>query len=152
MGNPPDPESDIRQTIEFIRRVKHVNPTSEIIMYTYTPVPRPGDLYDAAQASGFRFPATLDEWVNPRWLDFSQRHSSQLPWLHERLQRDIRNFQRVLNAYYPTSTDTRLTGAWRSLLRGASAWRYHSRFYEFPLELRALQVLVRYQRPETSGF
>jgi hypothetical protein len=26
------------------------------------------------------------------------------------------------------------------------------RFYEFPLELRALQKLVHYQRPETSGF
>ena len=152
MGNPPDPEGDIRQTIEFIRRVKQVNPASEIIMYTYTPVPRPGDLYDAAQASGFHFPATLDEWISPTWLDFSQRHSSQMPWLHERLQRDIRNFQRVLNAYYPTSTDARLTGVWRSLLRGVSAWRYHLRFYEFPLELRALQKLVRYQRPETSGF
>jgi hypothetical protein len=152
MGNPPDPESDIRQSIEFIRQVKQVNPASEIIMYTYTPVPRPGDLYDAAEASGFRFPETLDEWVSPNWLDFSQRHSSQMPWLHERLQRDICNFQRVLNAYYPTSTDTRLTGAWRSLLRGVSAWRYRLRFYEFPLELRALQKLVRYQRPETSGF
>jgi anaerobic magnesium-protoporphyrin IX monomethyl ester cyclase len=152
MGNPPDPGSDIRLTIEFIRRVKQINPASEIIMYTYTPVPRPGDLYEAAKASGFHFPATLDEWISPTWLDFSQRHSSTMPWLHERLQRDIRNFQRVLNAYYPTSTDTRLTGVWRSLLRGASAWRYHLRFYQFPLELRALQKLVRYQRPETSGF
>ena len=152
MGNPPDPAGDIRQTIEFIRRVKQVNPASEIIMYTYTPVPRSGDLYDAAEASGFHFPATLDEWISPTWLDFSQRHSSQMPWLHERLQRDIHNFQRVLNAYYPTSTDARLTGVWRSLLHSVSAWRYHLRFYEFPLELRALQVLVRYQRPETSGF
>jgi hypothetical protein len=152
MGSPPDPEGDVRDTIEFIRRVKQVNPASEIIMYTYTPVPRPGDLYDSAEALGFRFPETLDEWVSPRWLDFAQRHSSQMPWLHERLRRDIRNFQRVLNAYYPTSTDMRLAGVWRSLLRGMSAWRYHLRFYKFPLELRTLQKLVRYQRPETSGF
>jgi anaerobic magnesium-protoporphyrin IX monomethyl ester cyclase len=152
MGNPPNPESDIRQTIEFIRRVKQVNPASEIIMYTYTPVPRPGDLYNAAEASGFRFPSTLDEWISPTWLDFSQRHSSQMPWLHERLQRDILNFQRVLNAYYPTSTDTRLTSIRRSVLRGVSAWRYHLRFYQFPVELRAMQKLVHYQRPETSGF
>ena len=152
MGNPPDPESDVRQTMEFIRRVKAINPRSEIIMYNYTPVPLAGDLYDAAQADGFRFPEKLEEWVSPEWLDFSQRHSSQMPWLRERLRQQIRDFERVLNAYYPTSTDARLSGAWRTLLRGASAWRYNTRFYDFPLELRVMQKLVHYQRPETSGF
>jgi radical SAM superfamily enzyme YgiQ (UPF0313 family) len=152
LGNPPDPEGDVRHTIEFIRRVKQVNPRSEIVMYNYTPVPLSGDLYDAARADGFRFPDTLDEWVSPDWLEFSQRYSARMPWLRERLRRHIRNFERVLNAYYPTSTDARLTGAWRALLRAVSAWRYHVRVYGFPLELRALQRLIRYQRPETSGF
>ncbi len=152
MGSPPDPERDVRDTIEFIRRVKKINPRSEIIMYNYTPVPLAGDLYDAAQADGFRFPETLEEWISPEWLEFSQRHSSQMPWLRDRLRGRIRNFERVLNAYYPTATDARLGGAWRALLRGASSWRYHARFYEFPLELRALQKLIHYQRPETSGF
>ncbi len=152
MGNPPDPESDVRQTIEFIRRVKEINPRSEIVMYNYTPVPLAGDLYDAAQADGFRFPETLEEWTSPEWLEFSQRHSSQMPWLRERLRRQIRDFERVLNAYYPTSTDARLGGRWRAILRGASSWRYSARFYEFPLELRVMQKLIHYQRPETSGF
>ncbi len=152
MGNPPDPAADVHHTIDFIRRVKQINPASEIIMYNYTPVPLAGDLYDAARAEGFRFPETLDEWVSDKWMDFSQRHSSQMPWLRERLRKDIRDFERVLNAYYPTTTDARLTYTWRALLRGASAWRYHSRTYAFPLELRALQKFIRYQRPETSGF
>ncbi|MSP14543.1 MAG: radical SAM protein, partial [Chloroflexi bacterium] len=39
LGNPPDAETDTRQSIEFIRKVKQVNPDSEIIMYMYTPVP-----------------------------------------------------------------------------------------------------------------
>ena len=64
----------------------------------------------------------------------------------------MRDFELVLNAYYPTSTDARLTGARRALLRAASAWRYHGRVYQLPLELRALQKVVHYQRPETSGF
>jgi hypothetical protein len=38
------------------------------------------------------------------------------------------------------------------LLRSASAWRYHLRFYDFPLELRALHKVLHYQRPETTGF
>ena len=95
---------------------------------------------------------TLDEWISEDWLSFAQRYSTQMPWLHEQLRQRIRNFERVLNAYYPTTTDMRLSGARRLLLRGASAWRYHARVYDFPLELRALQRLFRYQRPETSGF
>jgi hypothetical protein len=152
LGNPPDPEADVHQTIEFIRRVKAINPRSEIILYNYTPVPLAGDLYDTAKAQGFRFPETLDEWLKEDWLEFVQRHSAHMPWLPDRLRRHIRNFERVLNAYYPTSTDARLTGARRAVLRGVSAWRYYARIYQAPYELSALQRLMRYQRPETSGF
>ena len=152
LGNPPDPEGDVRHTIEFIRRVKRVNPVSEIIMYNYTPVPLAGHLYDAARAEGFHFPETLDEWIGETWQRFSQRYSDVMPWLKPALRQRVRDFERVLNAYYPTSTDPRLTGVWRALLRGASAWRYRARLYGFPLELGALQTLIHYQRPETSGF
>lgn len=152
MGNPPDPQADVRQTIEFIRRVKQVNPQSEIIMYLYTPVPLAGDLYDNAQASGFAFPQTLDEWIAPSWLDFSQRRSALLPWVGQTLQSQIKDFERVLNAYYPTSTDPALGGLWRVALKSLAAWRYHLRLYRFPFELRALHRVLAYQRPETSGF
>lgn len=152
LGSPPDPASDVQNTIEFIRRVKAVNPHSEIIMYNYTPVPLAGDLYDSAQAEGFRFPDTLDEWVSDEWMNFSQRYSDVMPWLGPELKQRVRDFERVLNAYYPTSTDRRLNSALRTVLRGASAWRYHTRVYHFPIELRALQKVVHYQRPETSGF
>ena len=50
LGNPPDPEADVHQTLEFIRKVKRVNSSTEIIMYVYTPVPLAGELYDQAQA------------------------------------------------------------------------------------------------------
>lgn len=152
LGNPPDPEADARQTMAFIRQVKEVNPAAEIIMYLYTPVPLAGELYDNAQASGFAFPETLDEWISPAWADFSQRRSQTLPWIQQTLREQMRDFERVLNAYYPTSTNHRLTGIRRKLLRAVSAWRYHSGFYRFPLELRALHRLLAYQRPETSGF
>ena len=152
MGNPPDPEADAQQTMAFIRQVKEVNPAAEIIMYLYTPVPLAGDLYDEAQADGFAFPETLEEWVSPDWLAFSQRRSRTMPWVKQPLQARLYDFERVLNAYYPTSTDARLTPTWRRVLRGASAWRYHFRFYRYPLELRALHKLIAYQRPETSGF
>jgi hypothetical protein len=152
MGNPPDAEGDMRQTMEFIRKVKRINPETEIIMYLYTPVPLGGDLYEQAKADGFAFPETLEEWVSPEWLDFSQRRSTTMPWIKRTLQDQIHDFERVINAYYPTSTDAKLSGGWRNVLRAVSAWRYHLRFYHFPIELRALHKLVAYQRPETSGF
>jgi hypothetical protein len=68
------------------------------------------------------------------------------------LRRYVRDFERVLNAYYPTATDAKLQGPWRMALKAASAWRYHTRFYTFPLELRALHKVLAYQRPETTGF
>lgn len=152
MGSPPDPEADARQTMEFIRQVKQLNPATEIIMYLYTPVPLAGDLYDEAQSEGFAFPATLEEWVAPDWLNFSQRRSLTMPWIKRPLRQQLHDFERVLNAYYPTFTDTKLTTLHRSLLKFVSSWRYHTRIYHSPIELRALHRLITYQRPETSGF
>jgi anaerobic magnesium-protoporphyrin IX monomethyl ester cyclase len=152
LGNPPDPEADVRQTIEFIRRVKEVNPATEIIMYLYTPVPLAGELYDQARASGFQFPETLEEWISPAWQEFSQRRSLQMPWVQDPVRRRVHDFERVINAYYPTATDPKLDGVWRWVLKSVSAWRYHLRFYRYPIELRALHRLVAYQRPDTSGF
>lgn len=152
VGNPPNPEGDARDTMAFIRRVKEVNPRTEIILYMYTPVPLSGELYDQARANGFAFPETLEGWTSKEWRDFSQRRSSTMPWLKDPLRRQVHNFERVLNAYYPTATDPHLTGWRRSLLRAISAWRYHLRIYDLPLELRAMHRLIQYQRPETTGF
>lgn len=152
VGNPPDPEADARRTLEFIRQVKVVNPASEIILYMYTPVPVAGELYESARDCGFQFPATLDEWISREWQQFAQRRSASVPWVGRSLRRQIHDFERVLNARYPTVTNPRLHGWRRALLQLSAAWRYHLRIYPFPLELRILQRLLNYQRPETSGF
>ena len=152
LGNPPDPEHDTLQTLEFVRKVKRVNPAAEIIFYMYTPVPLAGELYEQAKATGFQFPETLEEWVSPDWVEFSQRRSVNMPWLNDPLRRHIRDFQRVLNAYYPTATDIHMSGLKRLTLRGLSAWRYHLKIYRWPIELRAMNKWLAYQRPETSGF
>ena len=152
LGNPPDPEADVHGTLEFIRKVKRVNPQTEIIMYVYTPVPLAGELYDEARAEGFAFPQTLDEWISDDWQDFAQRRSAQIPWLADPIRRHLRDFERVLSAYYPTVTNPSLRGVRRFLLRAASSWRYHLGIYGYPLELRPLQRVLAYQRPETCGF
>jgi hypothetical protein len=109
-------------------------------------------LYSEASRLGFRFPQTLDEWASDSWQQTSLRRGDGIPWLDATVKRRIRNFERVLNAFYPTTTDRRLTGVTRALLRTAGAWRYALRLYAAPYELRALQRLLHYQRPETTGF
>ena len=80
------------------------------------------------------------------------RRGDGIPWLNGEVRRRIRNFERVINAYYPTTTDLSLTAWRRAALRAVSAWRYALKWYGAPYELRAMQRLMRYQRPETTGF
>jgi hypothetical protein len=152
LGNPPDPEQDIDTTLEFIRKLKDLNPATEVILYMYTPVPRDGTLDAHARELGFRFPDTLDGWLRGEWQDFALRRDPHTPWLSPRLHSKVRDFERVLNAWYPTTTDTRLVGWRRGALRALGSWRYHLRAYRHPLELRAFHRVVGYQRPETAGF
>ena len=146
VGNPPDPESDLRQTLEFIRRLKAINDAAEIILYVYSPVT------GTTAANGFEFPETLDDWIGERWQSFALRRDPRTPWAPRSIRQRVRNFETVLNAYYPTTTDVRLTPARRRMLRAVSAWRYHTRIETNPMELNALQRIFHYQRPETTGF
>ncbi len=155
LGNPPEPERDMEITFNFIRKLKKINPATELILYTYTPVPMDaggGDIYERAKAAGFKFPTTLEEWVRPPWDEFALRRRPKTPWLDTGVYTKVRNFERVINAYYPTTTDMNLTGLRRAMLKTLGGWRYHLKYYEHPLELRALQRLFSYQRPETTGF
>src|SRR5438105_4119877 len=152
LGSPPDPLGDVAATFDFIRRIKRINPATEIILYAYTPVPLDGGMYDEARRQGFAFPDTLEEWVSPIWQQLALRRGDGLPWLDREVRRRIRNFERVINAYYPTTTDMTLTSWRRALLKLAGGWRYALEWYGAPYELRALNYLIRYQRPETTGF
>jgi radical SAM superfamily enzyme YgiQ (UPF0313 family) len=153
MGNPPDPIADIEATIDFIRRVKHINPATELILYLYTPVPQEGSLFlEEAYKLGFRFPETLDEWAGEDWAEKSLRRNPGTPWSSDPIRRKVRDFETVINAYYPTVTDIRLQGTMRRLLQTLSGWRYQLRWYSYPYELKALQRVLHYRRPETMGF
>ena len=150
LGNPPDPDGDAAATVELIRRLKRVNPATEIILYLYTPVPLAGELLARGSSAGFSFPETLEEWVSRDWLDFAQRRSRTSSWIRPTLRGGSGSFERVLNAYYPTTTMTSLTAP-AGRCSALAGWRYHTRFYRWPLELQALHRLLAYQRPETPG-
>lgn len=153
LGNPPDPIADIETTIQFIRKIKKINPATELVLYIYTPVPQEGSiLLDEAYKLGFRFPETLEQWASDEWMNKSMRRDPGTPWFKDSVRRRVRNFEAVINAYYPTITDVRLQGTWRRLLQTLSGWRYRFEYYQWPYELKALQRVIHYRRPETTGF
>lgn len=153
LGTPPDPIASIETTTQFIRKIKEINPATEIILYMYTPVAEfDSPLMQEAIAQGFQFPKTLDEWASDEWAEKSMRRNPGTPWSVDPIRRKVRNFETVINAFYPTVTDMRLRGAMRSLLKAVSGWRYKLEFYAAPYELKILQKLIHYRRPETTGF
>ena len=157
LGTPAEtPEKvmlQIDRDIAFIREIKEINPHTEIIIYVYSPVPTEGsDMYKKVLESGFHFPERLEDWISPQWESFDLRKNPLTPWLTPEMIGKIKDFETVLNGYYPTISDTRLTTMKRRILRGFAALSYKTGIYKMPYELKALQLLWKYRQPELEGF
>jgi anaerobic magnesium-protoporphyrin IX monomethyl ester cyclase len=80
------------------------------------------------------------------------RKNPLTPWLKPHHFKKIRNFEKTLNAYYPTNSDLKIKGWKRAMLRLMGSWRYISSFYTAPYEIMASMKLLRYRQPEVEGF
>jgi radical SAM superfamily enzyme YgiQ (UPF0313 family) len=145
VGNPEDPEGDTRQSIEFIRKIKKLNPDSEIIVQHYIPVPHPDGSYGGR--GRVQFPETLEEWATERWLNFMIRTEPNTPWLPRRVKRRIDGFELVVNCRWPTIQDIHLPRWGRLVLKTLSAWRYCLGIYEYPFELEWAQQWMSLRKP-----
>lgn len=157
VGTPAATEEEVNKQIDFdiqfIREIKDINPKTEIIIYVYSPVPTEGSQMSADVInSGFRFPQTLDEWASPQWENFDLHRNPLTPWLKPYMIDKIKNFETVLNGYYPTVTDTKLTPFRVKMLKLFSSIRYKYNWNKFPYEIKALQILFKYRQPELEGF
>ena len=157
LGTPaPTPEevtAQIEFDINFIKKVKAINPRTEIVLYTYSPVPAEGtELYNEVLATGFTYPKILEDWVSPQWEKFDLRKNPLTPWLTPAMIDKIRNFETVLNGYYPTVSDIRLNNAKRTLMHWMAGIRYKINFYRYPYEIKLLQKVWKYRQPEIQGF
>lgn len=158
LGMPADTEekviNQIDKDIAFIKEIKHINPDTEIIIYTYSPVPTEGsELYEAVKSAGFSFPEKLEDWLDPQWENFDLRRNPLTPWLKPYMIDRIQGFETVLNAQYPTASDFKLTRLQKKVIKGVSSFRYKYNLFRFPYELKVLQKFwLKYRRPETEGF
>jgi anaerobic magnesium-protoporphyrin IX monomethyl ester cyclase len=158
MGTPGEtPEKVMKQIdedIDFIYKVKEANPNTEIIIYIYSPVPTEGsELFNDVLDTGFRFPEKLEDWLNPEWEKFDLHKNPLTPWLTAEMVNKIRNFETILNGYYPTVSDIKLTSFQRKFMHLISSWRYRTGFYHYPYTIKALQKFwLHYRQPEIEGF
>lgn len=157
LGMPAESDEKVMAQIEsdivFIKEIKEINPDTEIIIYIYSPVPTEGsELYEQITKAGFSFPEKLEDWLAPAWENFDLRKNPLTPWLKPEMIDRIKNFETVLNGYYPTASDFRIKGFKKSLLRGVSGWRYKSGVFSYPYEIKALHKIWKYRQPEIEGF
>ncbi|MCU0430733.1 MAG: B12-binding domain-containing radical SAM protein [Cytophagaceae bacterium] len=145
--------TQINADIRFIKKIKSLNASTEIILYLYSPVPVEGsELFEQVKAAGFKFPQLLEDWISPAWERFDLRKNPLTPWLQPYMVDQIKNFETVLNAYYPSSSDIRLKPWMKKVLRMVSYWRYHTGIYQYPWELKLLLKVWKYRQPEKEGF
>jgi len=155
---PEDPEGETERTFDFIRHVKRVNPSAEIIVYVYTPLPA-DSVPDAERlklaplrdvhGEPVRFPLTPEEWTEPRWVAYACH--ADAPWLSDRLRQRIHDFVTVLRCRFPTVQDTRSPDWAKAALRGLATWRYALRRYDRPWELTASQSLIGLLDPRATS-
>ncbi len=144
---------NIDKDIAFIKEIKAINPRTEIVIYIYSPVPTEGsELYKTIQEAGFRFPEKLEDWIGPQWENFDLRKNPLTPWLTTEMVDKIRNFETVLNGYFPTVSDIRLNAVKRRVIRWVSGLRYKMDIYAYPYEIKFLHKVWKYRQPEIQGF
>ena len=150
VGNPQDPERDTRECLRFIRKIKQINPASEIILQHYIPVPQREAMYGNVEHQ-IQFPTTVEEWASKRWQNFTLRKEPGVNWLPIRVKEQIDNFEVVLNSRWPTVQDIRLPSWGRALLKTLGSWRYLSGIYAYPLELVWAQRLIDLRKPKVES-
>lgn len=149
-GNPKAPERDTQECIQFIRKLKRLNPDSEIVFQHYTPVPQRDRMYGDVEDQ-IQFPASPDEWATDRWQRFATQKDPSTPWLRPRTKRLIDNFELVVSSRWPTVQDIRLPAWGRRTLEILGDWRYRLGIYSFPFELKWAQRVINLRKPKLES-
>ena len=106
----------------------------------------------SANIPGSRFRKRSTSGSSERWQSFALRRDPRTPWAPPSIRQRVRNFETVLNAYYPTTTDMRLTPVRRRLLRALSAWRYQDAHRGAALGAQRIAARVSLSAAGDDGF
>jgi radical SAM superfamily enzyme YgiQ (UPF0313 family) len=137
-GDPDEPEQEVENTLGFIRKLKAANPAMELITYFYTPTPQRKGTYGGVDALD-GVPDTLEEWIEPQWVDWMTHENPRLPWFAQRMKARVDDFELVLKSRFPSVHDRRTRG-WGKALGRVAAWdRWRRGDYDNPELLRSIR-------------
>jgi len=148
-GDPDEPEREIENTLAFIRKLKAINPAMELISYFYTPTPQRKGTYGDVDPTATT-PQTLDEWIQPEWVEWMTHENPQTPWLEPRLKARVDDFELVLKSRFPSVHDKRTRSWGKALGRLAAHRRWTREEYDDPRLLRAIRQLARIVPDDTQ--
>jgi radical SAM superfamily enzyme YgiQ (UPF0313 family) len=141
-GDPEEPARETENTINFVRKLKEINPDMELITYFYTPTPQRRDTYGNIDALAGT-PTTLEEWATTEWVNWMTHEDPELPWMDRTLKTRVENFELVLKSRFPSVHDRR-TSDWGKL---AGRWLARARWkhakYANPRLLRLVRKMSR---------
>lgn len=150
-GDPNEPEREIDNTLAFIRKLKTVNPTMELIAYFYTPTPQRRDTYGNIDPLAGT-PTTLEEWATPKWVNWMTHEDPEVPWLDRRLKRRVEDFELVLKARFPSIHD-RYTRRWGKVAgRWLAERRWRQGQYADPRLLRRVRAWSRIAPEDSQAY
>ncbi len=151
LGDPDDPEADIANTLDFVRRLKSINPDMELITYFYTPTPQRRSTYgnvDPLKGT----PETLEEWTAPEWLGWMTHEDPKLGWLPDKLKARVEDFALVLKSRFPSVNDTKTKNWGKQLARVLAKRRWEQGAYENPWLLRAVRRFARSEADDPQAY
>jgi radical SAM superfamily enzyme YgiQ (UPF0313 family) len=142
IGGPDDPEDDIDATLRVVRRLKEINPGSEIILQYYTPTPQRRTTYGGVDPYAGT-PDTLEEWATPAWVDWSSHEKPVTSWISRELGVKVTDFELVLKSRFPSIQDAKTREWGRKLGVVLSRRRWERGDFKDPRLLRRVKELAR---------
>jgi radical SAM superfamily enzyme YgiQ (UPF0313 family) len=162
LGGPDDPEGEIERTFAFIKQLKRIHPTCEVILYFYSPTPQRDRKDTAVSTSSARIPlletygpdgpalpTTPEEWTEQVWVDYVCHRDA--PWLTPKTRQRVKDFAKVLSCRFPTAQDYSTGRLGKTVLKALSGWRYSSGLYSGALELDFAKRLIGLREPQRES-
>jgi radical SAM superfamily enzyme YgiQ (UPF0313 family) len=151
LGGPDDPEAEIQATLDFVRKLKGVNPAMELITYFYTPTPQRRGTYGNVDALAGT-PDSLEEWTEPQWVQWMTHEDPRVPWMDRGLRSRVDNFRLVLDSRFPSLQDTK-TRAWgKALGRILARRRWREGDFSEPSLLRTVRRWARAEPRDSQAY
>jgi radical SAM superfamily enzyme YgiQ (UPF0313 family) len=134
VGYPDEPIDALERTLDLIIQLKKINPAVTLHLNYVTPLPGSEVFRIAVERGLVEPPRSFEDWarfdyLRPNLLGVSGRYT-----------RRVSRFQEFMNLAYPLSGDARRRAAAR-LLGGLAQWRLQRQYFEFPIELSALNAV-----------